>query len=108
MDLDVLKLSPQADCYLVLAGDAAQRKGLQLAENVHNALPHLKLISHCGGGSFKSQMKKADRSGASLALIIGDDEIAKASVNIKYLREDKPQFACEEAKLIEFLSATFG
>jgi len=108
MDLDTLDKGNQADCYLVLAGDAAQRKGLQLAENVHNALPHLKLMSHCGGGSFKSQMKKADRSKASLALIIGDDEIANQSVNIKFLREDKPQTACEESKLIEFLAEIFS
>ena len=107
-DLDTLNVGAQADCYLVLAGDAAQRKGLQLAENVHNALPHLKLMSHCGGGSFKSQMKKADRSKASLALIIGDDEIANQSVNIKFLREDKPQTACEESKLIEFLAEIFS
>lgn len=108
MDLDTLKPGVQADCYLVLAGEAAQRKGLQLAENVHNALPHLKLMSHCGGGSFKSQMKKADRSQASLALIIGDDEIANQSVNIKFLREDKPQTACEESKLIEVLAEIFS
>lgn len=108
MDQDILDIGGQADCYLVLAGDAAQRKGLQLAENVHNALPHLKLMSHCGGGSFKSQMKKADRSKASLALIIGDDEIANQSVNIKFLREDKPQTACEESKLIEFLAEMFS
>jgi len=107
-DLDTLNVGAQADCYLVLAGDAAQRKGLQLAENVHNALPHLKLMSHCGGGSFKSQMKKADRSKASLALIIGDDEIANQSVNIKFLREDKPQTACEESKIIEFLAEIFS
>jgi len=107
-DLDALKVGAQADCYLVLAGEAAQRKGLQLAENVHNALPHLKLMSHCGGGSFKSQMKKADRSKASLALIIGDDEIANQSVNIKFLREDKPQTACEESKIIEFLAEIFS
>ena len=108
IDLETHKVSPQTDCYLVLAGEAAQRKGLQLAENVHNALPHVKLMSHCGGGSFKSQMKKADRSGASIALIIGDDEIAAKSVNIKYLREEKPQRACEASKLIDFLAEIFN
>jgi len=107
MDLETKSNTSQAECYLVLAGDAAQRKGLQLAENVHNAIPNLKLMTHCGGGSFKSQMKKADRSGARLALIIGDDEISKQVVNIKYLREDKPQSLCEESKLVEFLTSIF-
>ncbi|HFE37979.1 MAG TPA: histidine--tRNA ligase [Gammaproteobacteria bacterium] len=106
-DLDILKTKPRVDCYLVLAGEAAQRKGLQLAERVHNALPHINLLSHCGGGSFKSQMKKADRSGASIALIIGDDELAQQSINVKYLRENKPQSTCAETALTEFLAAEF-
>ena len=108
MDLNTVSPESNVDCYLVLAGEAAQRKGLQLAESVHNALPEIKLMSHCGGGSFKSQMKKADRSGARLALIIGDDEIEKASVNVKFLRDKKPQAACAESELIEFLVAALG
>ena len=98
----------QADCYVVLAGEQAQRKGLQLAESVHNALPGIKLLTNCGGGSFKAQMKKADRSGASLALIIGDDEIANNSVNIKYLREDKGQQPIALDNLMAFLSSYFS
>ncbi len=106
MDLETTKLATRVDCYLILAGDAAQRKGLQLAESVHNALPHIKLISHCGGGSFKSQMKKADRSGATIAIIIGDEEIAEKNVSIKFLRDKKPQMNCKESALIEFLATT--
>lgn len=105
MDLNTVSPKSHVDCYLVLAGEAAQRKGLQLAESVHNALPEIKIISHCGGGSFKSQMKKADRSGARLALIIGDNEIENASINVKFLRDKKPQIACAESELIEFLAA---
>ena len=104
MDMASAPVEPQADCYIVLAGDAAQRKGLQLAESVHNALPGLKLLTNCGGGSFKAQMKKADRSGARLALIIGDDEITKNEINIKYLREDKSQQAITMSELNGFLS----
>ena len=106
MDLNSAPVEPQADCYVVLAGEAAQRKGLQLAESVHNALPALKLLTNCGGGSFKAQMKKADRSGARLALIIGDDEIAKNEINVKYLRDDKPQEAVTMDNLIAFLSSS--
>ncbi len=105
MDQAKAPVEPQADCYVVLAGDAAQRKGLQLAESVHNALPALKLLTNCGGGSFKAQMKKADRCGARLALIIGDDEIINNEVSIKYLREDKPQQTVPVAGLTALLSS---
>lgn len=106
-DLAKVPVEAQADCYVVLAGDAAQRQGLQLAESVHNALPALKLLTNCGGGSFKAQMKKADRSGARLALIIGDDEIAGNTVNVKFLRQKKPQQTVAMNDLTDFLSALF-
>ncbi|MFQ3208471.1 MAG: histidyl-tRNA synthetase, partial [Glaciecola sp.] len=51
----------------------------------------VKLQQHCGGGNFKKQMKKAMASDAAIAIIIGDDELANASVSIKYLKQDKPQ-----------------
>ncbi|MDH3327330.1 MAG: ATP phosphoribosyltransferase regulatory subunit, partial [Gammaproteobacteria bacterium] len=105
MELGSAPLEAQADCYLLLAGEQAQRKGLQLAESVHNALPGLKLITNCGGGSFKAQMKKADRCGASLALIVGDDEITNNTISVKYLRQDKPQQAIATNDLISFLTS---
>jgi histidyl-tRNA synthetase len=54
---------------------------------LRDALPGLRIVQHNGGGSFKSQMKKADKSGARLALIWGDDEVAANTVSIKPLRE---------------------
>ena len=87
-DLNPLNL-PHA--YLVLVGEAAERKGLVIAESLRDELPALRLLTHCGGGGFKSQFKRADKSGAKLALVMGEDEINNASVSIKYLREDKPQ-----------------
>ncbi len=107
-EIESIESPANVDCYLVLAGNAAQRKGLQLAESVHNALPDLKLVTHCGGGSFKSQLKKADKSGARIALIIGDDEVTNNSVNIKFLREDKPQLSYQEDELIDNLFKIFG
>ena len=107
-EIGSVETQANVDCYLVLAGDAAQRKGLQLAESVHNALPNLKLVTHCGGGSFKSQLKKADKSGAQIALIIGDDEVISNSVNIKFLREDKPQSSHQQDGLIDYLAKIFG
>ena len=60
--------------YLVLAGAAAEALGLELAERMRNGAPTLRIETNCGGGSFKSQLKRADRSGARFAVIVGDDE----------------------------------
>ncbi len=79
------------DAYLVLVGEAAARRGMQLAEELRDRLPALRLVSHCGGGSFKSQFKKADRSGARLALVLGEDELSRGVVGIKHLREKREQ-----------------
>ena len=76
----------RADAYLVLAGDAAQQTGLQLAENLRDALPGRRIVANCGGGSMKAQFKRADRSGAVYALVIGEDELAQDRVTVKPLR----------------------
>jgi len=69
------------DVYLVNVGDAAEQKALGLAEQLRNA--GLTVIQHCGGGSFKSQMKKADRSASRYALILGEDEVLANQVTLK-------------------------
>ena len=61
------------------------------------------MIANCGGGSMKSQMKKADKSGASIALILGEDEINISQVTVKYLREKKDQVSVDFDQLIEFI-----
>jgi histidyl-tRNA synthetase len=80
-----------ADVYLVLAGAAAEATGLHLAESLRDALPGLRLETNSGGGSFKSQLKRADRSGASCAVIVGDDELARQVATVKPLREPAGQ-----------------
>jgi histidyl-tRNA synthetase len=77
----------QADVYVVAVGDDAQRVALSCVERVREAMPELDIVQHTGGGSFKSQMKKADKSGARIALIWGEDEVAGQMVAIKSLRE---------------------
>lgn len=77
--------------YLVLAGEKAQAKGLILAEQWRSAVSGLRLMTHCGGGSIKSQFKKADKSGAQIALVLGDDEIEQEMVSVKVLRGDRDQ-----------------
>jgi histidyl-tRNA synthetase len=72
-------------------GAPAARAAPALAESLRDAVPGLLLQFHCGGGSLKSAMKKADRSGAALALILGDDELAAGEVAVKPLRGDGEQ-----------------
>jgi histidyl-tRNA synthetase len=79
--------SPQAAVYVVAVGDAAQRTALAAVEKLRDHLPALDIVQHAGGGSFKSQMKKADKSGARVALIWGEDEVAAQTVSVKPLRD---------------------
>ncbi len=90
--------------YLVLVGDAAQQQGLLLAEQLRDTLPLLRLETHCGGGSFKSQFKKADKSGARLALVLGEDEVSNGTIGIKFLREEAEQQVLKQAQAEEFLA----
>ena len=83
-------LDQQVDAYLVAVGDV-QSAALKAAEQLRSDLPWLRLQTHCGGGSFKSQMKKADKSNADYALIIGEDEAAAGQVTVKSLRADVEQ-----------------
>ncbi len=89
--------------YLVLAGETAERAGRLLAERLRDALPHLRLLVHSGGGGFKSQMKKADRSGARLALILGEDEMLSGNIAIKDLRGTGKQRHVKQDELAEHL-----
>ena len=79
------------DIYMVCSGEEVSAFGLKLAEQLRSENPKLKLEVNLSGGSFKSQFKRADKSGARLALVLGADEIANNEVSLKYLREDKPQ-----------------
>ena len=80
-----------ADVYLVPLGPVAESQAMTLAESLRDALPALKLQVHCGGGGMKSRMKRADRSGAQLALIIGDEEADAGTVVIKPRRSGDEQ-----------------
>ncbi|HHJ34633.1 MAG TPA: histidine--tRNA ligase [Gammaproteobacteria bacterium] len=93
------------DIYLLLLGDACEVRGLQLAEAIREKYPDLKMITHCGGGSFKSQMKKADKSGARIALILADDELKNEQVTLKFLREKKEQTTVSFDNLLTSIAA---
>jgi len=97
---------PAIDIYMVLLGETSEIKGLQLAESIREQAPDVKMITHCGGGSVKSQMKKADKSGAAIALILAEDELEKEYVTVKYLREKKEQITVSFDELVNFITKT--
>jgi len=94
--------------YLALAGAAAEAAGLKLAESLRDAVPGLRIETHCGGGSFKSQLKRADRSGAGHAVILGDDEVAQQLATLKPLREESGQRQVPFADLAAELARVTG
>ena len=80
--------------YLVLSGERAELLGLALAERLRDALPGLGVLANMDGGSFKAQLKRADKSGASVALIVGDDEAERGVAAVKWLRTGAEQQEC--------------
>ncbi len=98
----------QVDVYFIIAGDQqVVNQAKIVSERLRMALPNLRMLSHCGGGSFKSQMKKADKIGAKIALIVGSDEVEQSSVVVKPLREgmNETQQTVAEADLAALLAA---
>jgi len=89
--------------YLIQVGEEAARQGSLLAEQLRDALPGLRLVGNCGGGSFKSQFKRADKSGADLALILGEDEARERLVGVKSLRQDGEQLSLKQSELAHYL-----
>jgi len=80
-----------ADVVLVIVGAKAEAEGLALAERLRDALPTCRIEAQLGGGSFKSQLKRADKSGAKFALILGDTETERRIAGLKSLRAEAPQ-----------------
>ena len=87
----VTNVRPQVDAYVVILGDDAQIAANALAEQWRDQVPNIRLQCHCGGGNMKKQLKRADKSGAQIALILGDNEIAEQTVMVKYLRGQQEQ-----------------
>lgn len=97
------KLTDDLDVYLIMVGEKAEQEGILLAEKLRSAVPNLSLVINCGGGNFKNQFRRADKIGAKLALILGDEEIAQHKIALKYLREEQPQITLKLEELIELL-----
>lgn len=96
--------SAAADLYLVAVGVQAERQSLLLAEQWRELIPSVRLQVNYGGGSFKSQLKRANRSGARWALILGEDEVAQGTVSVKDLREAKPQHSLPQTELPSYIN----
>jgi histidyl-tRNA synthetase len=93
------------DVYLVHQGEAASRLAPRVAEGLRDQ--GIDVLFHCGGGSFKSQMKKADASGATFAVIIGDDEAEAGEVTLKHLREESAQKRVSVDKVADEIMSLF-
>ena len=104
--LGALRDRPQV--YLVLVGERTEIPGFQLAERLRDAWPDLKLQINLGNGSFKTQFKRADKSGAQFAIVLGDDEVARGVVALKDLRRDVAQEECAIDRISERLGALLG
>ena len=89
--------------YFIMVGSTAERTGFRLGEQLRDGIPGLRLLMHTGGGSLKSQFKRADRSGAQLALILGDDELQAQTIAIKPLRSERNQETILQSQLAEWL-----
>ena len=99
------KVARPVDVYLCMVGEGTLAAGLKLAEKLRDALPSLRLMSHCGGGNFKKQVKRADKVGAEIALILGEAELASGEIGIKYLREQGDQQTLTLEQLIQLLAS---
>ena len=101
--LDNLPVDRCVDVYMILVGEEAEKQGLLLAETIRNEIDGIKLQVNCGGGSFKSQFKKADKSSAEYAIILGEDEVSRGEVCLKPLRITQEQTSMSEKELIRLL-----
>ncbi|AUH73123.1 histidine--tRNA ligase [Legionella sainthelensi] len=89
--------------YIIATNEQAVVRGLKIAESIRNVYPKVEVLVNTAGGSFKSQFKKADKSGALLALILGDDEMIQEQIGIKNLRSGTEQITVNQNMLHQVL-----
>jgi len=108
IDQGQLKESSPCEAFLVMRGDKTQKIAQKLAESLRDQLPQLNLQVQAAGGSFKSQMRKADKSGAKFAIILGEAEIEAGTVSLKNLREASEQLEVSQTELANQLTKLLG
>jgi histidyl-tRNA synthetase len=97
-----MEITQTLDVYIVALAQV-QIQATQFSERLRDELPNLRIQLHSGGGSFRSQMKKADKSGASIALILGESEIENSEVGVKFLRQEREQETLKQQELYSIL-----
>jgi histidyl-tRNA synthetase len=108
MQAGSLPAPEKPDVYVVLNGERANAVGLGLVERLRNELPRRRFEMNLGEGNFKTQFRRADRSAAPLALIVGDDELARGVVGMKPLRQETGQTECPIAELAQGIEAVLA
>ena len=96
----------EADIYVVSEDNTVQA-ALLLAETLRNNLTKYRIVTHCGGGQFKNQLKKADKTGAKLALLLGKNELEQQMVTVKWLQTGEQQ-SIAQTELATYLAQTLG
>jgi histidyl-tRNA synthetase len=99
---------PAADVYIVAVGDGALEQAFAVAEQLRDELPALRVEMNLGGGSFKVQMKRANKSDAEFALILGEQELADNTIGLKPLRSTEDQSSIARHALVATLVANFN
>lgn len=94
---------PLADVYMVALGEQAELSAMMLAEQLRDQWPTIRIRMNCGAGNFKKQFKRADKSGAKIALVMGEQEVQDGTVGVKYLRENKDQLVVSQRDISQLL-----
>jgi len=108
MQAGQLPAPAKPDVYVVLNGERASAMGLALVERLRSELPRRRFEMNLSGGNFKTQFRRADRSAAPLALIVGDDELARGVVGMKPLRQETGQTECPIEQLAQGIEAALA
>ena len=107
--LEKIKPNSNVDVYVLGSGENSELKMLEVSNLLRDALPTARVMTHCGGGNFKKQFKKADKLGAKVAVIIGEAEITNNSVTIKNMTDkDAEQFECPVAQATDAIAKILG
>jgi len=107
IEKELVESVTHSDIYMVLVGETANRPGMVISEQIRESFPNLRVQMNCGGGSFKSQFKKADKSGAQIALVLAEEEVQQQQIAIKFLREEKEQIQVAWADITSTLTDYF-
>ncbi|TLU75618.1 histidine--tRNA ligase [Mannheimia varigena] len=102
-----IDLPKAVDLYIVFSGEGSTVNAFQIAEQIRSELPQLRVMTHCSGGKFQKQFKRADKVEAQLALVIGESEVANKQIVIKDLRSGAEQITIAQADLISELAKRF-